>query len=205
MENYLKLSKLYYKKMNIEEELKKRLENPCVYKTSLYIFPILRGERIKEEMELFFLPIKEILVLQDEIIQNSKDIINLSEGLPGVAREYCIRETMVNEIIKNNGIEGVHTTKKDIYESMNSTKRNRLSGIIKKYSQITKNQIERINSPDEIRKIYDEIFGEEILTNPENKLDGALFRKNFVYILSGDEKIHLGDTTEEMILNHIND
>ena len=205
MENYLKLSKLYYKKMNIEEELKKRLENPCVYKTSLYIFPILRGERIKEEMELFSLPIKEILVLQDEIIQNSKDIINLSEGLPGVAREYCIRETMVNEIIKNNGIEGVHTTKKDIYESMNSTKRNRLSGIIKKYSQITKNQIERINSPDEIRKIYDEIFGEEILTNPENKLDGALFRKNFVYILSGDEKIHLGDTTEEMILNHIND
>ena len=87
MENYLKLPKLYYKKINIEEELKKRLENPCVYKTSLYIFPVLRGERIKEEMELFFLPIKEILVLQDEIIQNSKDIINLSEELPGVARE----------------------------------------------------------------------------------------------------------------------
>ena len=37
MNNYLELSKLYYQKANIEEELNKRLENPCVYKTSLYI------------------------------------------------------------------------------------------------------------------------------------------------------------------------
>ena len=42
MSNYSELSKLYYQKVNIEEELKKRLENPCVYKTLLYILPILR-------------------------------------------------------------------------------------------------------------------------------------------------------------------
>ena len=61
------------------------------------------------------------------------------------------------------------------------------------------------NEVTNLKKVCDEIFGEEILANPENKLDGVLFRKNFVYILSGDEKIHLGDTTEEMILNHINE
>ena len=37
MNNYLELSKLYYQKANIEEELNKRLENTCVYKISLYI------------------------------------------------------------------------------------------------------------------------------------------------------------------------
>ena len=44
---------------------------------------------------------------------------------------------LINEIIKSNGIEGVHTTKKDVYDSMNSNKKYRFSGIVKKYKQIT--------------------------------------------------------------------
>ena len=204
MNNYLELSKLYYQKANIEEELNKRLENPCVYKTSLYISPILRGERVSKEVELFFLPIKNVLMLQDEIIQNSRDILNLSNELPEVALNYCVREIMVNEIIKSNGIEGVHTTKKDVYDSMNSNKKYRFSGIIKKYKQITENKIEKINSAEEIRKIYDEVFSEEIMINPENQLDGKLFRKGLVYVTDSSMKnVHLGDSNEELILKHI--
>ena len=204
MNNYLELSKLYYQKANIEEELNKRLENPCVYKTSLYISPILRGERVSEEVELFFLPIKNILMLQDEIIQNSRDILNLSNKLPEVALNYCVREIMVNEIIKSNGIEGVHTTKKDVYDSMSSNKKYRFSGIIKKYKQITENKIEKINSAEEIRKIYDEVFSEEIMINPENQLDGKLFRKGLVYVTDSSMKnVHLGDSNEDLILKHI--
>ena len=204
MNNYLELSKLYYQKANIEEELNKRLENPCVYKTSLYISPILRGERVSKEVELFFLPIKNVLMLQDEIIQNSRDILNLSNELPEVALNYCVREIMVNEIIKSNGIEGVHTTKKDVYDSMNSNKKYRFSRIIKKYKQITENKIEKINSAEEIRKIYDEVFSEEIMINPENQLDGKLFRKGLVYVTDSSMKnVHLGDSNEELILKHI--
>ena len=203
MNNYLELSKLYYQKANIEEELNKRLENPCVYKTSLYISPILRGERVSEEVELFFLPIKNVLMLQDEIIQNSRDILNLSNELPEVALNYCVREIMVNEIIKSNGIEGVHTTKKDVYDSMNSNKKYRFSGIIKKYKQITENKIQKINSAEEIRKIYDEVFSEEIVINSENKLDGKLFRKGIVNVTTGMKNVHLGDSNEELILKHI--
>lgn len=203
MNNYLELSKLYYQKANIEEELNKRLENPCVYKTSLYISPILRGERVSKEVELFFLPIKNVLMLQDETIQNSRDILNLSNELPEVALNYCVREIMVNEIIKSNGIEGVHTTKKDVYDSMNSNKKYRFSGIVKKYKQITENKIQKINSAEEIRKIYDEVFSEEIVINSENKLDGKLFRKGIVHVTTGMKNVHLGDTTEELILEHI--
>ena len=204
MNNYLELSKLYYQKANIEEELNKRLENPCVYKTSLYISPILRGERVSKEVELFFLPIKNVLMLQDEIIQNSRNILNLSNELPEVALNYCVREIMVNEIIKSNGIEGVHTTKKDVYDSMNSNKKYRFSGIIKKYKQITENKIEKIDSAEEIRKIYDEVFSEEIMINPENQLDGKLFRKGLVYVTDSSMKnVHLGDSNEDLILKHI--
>ena len=203
MNNYLELSKLYYQKANIEEELNKRLENPCVYKTSLYISPILREERVSEEVELFFLPIKNVLMLQDEIIQNSRDILNLSNELPEVALNYCVREIMVNEIIKSNGIEGVHTTKKDVYDSMNSNKKYRFSGIVKKYKQITENKIQKINSAEEIRKIYDEVFSEEIVINSENKLDGKLFRKGIVHVTMGMKNVHLGDSNEDLILKHI--
>ena len=204
MNNYLELSKLYYRKANIEEELNKRLENPCVYKTSLYISPILRGERVSKEVELFFLPIKNVLMLQDEIIQNSRNILNLSNELPEVALNYCVREIMVNEIIKSNGIEGVHTTKKDVYDSMNSNKKYRFSGIIKKYKQITENKIEKIDSAEEIRKIYDEVFSKEIMINPENQLDGKLFRKGLVYVTDSSMKnVHLGDSNEDLILKHI--
>ena len=156
-----------------------------MYKTLLYILPILRGERVLKEVELFFLPINDILMLQDEVIQNSKEILKLSGELPKIAQKYCIREIMVNEITKSEGIEGVHITKKDVYNSMNSTKIDRLSGIIKKYKQITEKKIEKIDSAKEIRRIYDEIFGEEILINPENKLDGKLFRKNSMFITDG--------------------
>ena len=203
MNNYLELSKLYYQKANIEEELNKRLENPCVYKTSLYISPILRGEKVSKEVELFFLPIKNVLMLQDEIIQNSRDILNLSNELPEVALNYCVREIMVNEIIKSNGIEGVHTTKKDVYDSMNFNKKYRFSGIVKKYKQITENKIQKINSAEEIRKIYDEVFSEEIVINSENKLDGKLFRKGIVHVTMGMKNVHLGDSNEDLILKHI--
>ena len=204
MNDYLELSKLYYQEVNIEEELSKRLENPCVYKTSLYISPILRGERILEEVELFFLPIKNVLVLQDEIIQNSKDILNLSSELPEVALNYCVKEIMVNEIIRSNAIEGVHITKKDVYESMDSTKKYRITRNVKKYKQIMENKIEKINSAEEIRKIYDEIFSEEVMTNSGNELDGKLFRKGLVYVEDSSMKnVHLGDSTEELILEHI--
>ena len=58
-----------------------------MYKTLLYILPILRGERVLKEVELFFLPINDILMLQDEVIQNSKEILKLSGELPKIAQK----------------------------------------------------------------------------------------------------------------------
>ena len=66
------------------------------------------------------------------------------------------------------------------------------------------NKIEKINSAEEIRKIYDEIFSEEVMTNSGNELDGKLFRKGLVYVKDSSMKnVHLGDSTEELILEHI--
>lgn len=202
---YQNLKTLYYKKYNIEEELNKRLENPCTLKTELIISPVIKGEKLpSEKYNLFYLPINNILFLEEQIFSNSKKITDIFTKLPYIAQNKCIEEVMINEIIKTNKIEGVISTKKDISESMN-TKKTRFSGIVNKYKEITEGNLEKINSVEEIRKIYDDIFKEDILKNPENELDGKLFRKNPVYIQDGIKKIHSGSLSEEAIISQLND
>ena len=202
---YQDLKTLYYKKYNIEEELNKRLENPCTLKTELIISPIIKGEKLSsEKYNLFYLPINNILLSEEQIFSNSKKITDIFIQLPYIAQNKCIEEVMINEIIKTNKIEGIISTKKDISESL-STKKTRFSGIVNKYKEITEGNLEKINSVEEIRKIYDDIFKEDILKNPENELDGKLFRKNPVYIQDGIKKIHSGALSEDTIIAQLND
>lgn len=206
MIQYESLEKLYFKGENVVEEYRKRIENYCTYNTELKIHPILRGERVvKEQYSLFCLPINEINFLQEKIFLNSKEIMALDSELPDAAKFACINDIMTNEITKTNGIEGIHSTKKEIYESMEQKKNTRYSGIVNKYTQIILNNIENIDSPEQIRKMYDDIFSEDILKNPENKLDGVLFRKGRINISNGTTNIHSGNPSERTIVEYIND
>lgn len=190
MAQYESLEKLHFKGENVVEEYQKRIENCCTYNTELKIYPILRGERVvKEQYSLFCLPINEINLLQEKIFLNSKEIMELDSELPAAAKFACINDIMTNEITKTNGIEGVHSTKKEIYESMDQKKTTRYSGIVNKYTQIILNNVENIDSPEQIRKMYDDIFLEDILKNPENKLDGTLFRKGRINVSNGASSI----------------
>ena len=115
MAQYESLEKLHFKGENVVEEYQKRIENCCTYNTELKIYPILRGERVvKEQYSLFCLPINEINLLQEKIFLNSKEIMELDSELPAAAKFACINDIMTNEITKTNGIEGVHSTKRDI-------------------------------------------------------------------------------------------
>lgn len=206
MKEYESLIKLYYKHFNTDEVYKLRIESPSAYVTDLEISPILRGERVKGiKFPLFYVSLVELSLLEQKIFCNSKDILSLSFKLPKTANLACIRDIMMNEIEKSNGIEGVHSSKKELYESINSEKTTRFYGIVNKYIQIIEEKTKKIDSPKEIRKLYDEIFKEDILGNPENQLDGILFRKDRIHVSdSKNSTIHTGDSSEEMILDHIN-
>lgn len=207
MNEYLQLEKLHYKNIDVEKEYLNRINNPCTLKTALFINPINRkGEREKSiKFELFYLPIANILNLQDNIMANSKIITELASQLPNIAKKSCINEIMLNEIVKSNQVEGVYTTKKEVYNSITTKKLDRLTGIAKKYIQIVDNKIEKITKIEEFRKMYDDIFSADILLNPENKLDGKIFRKSQVHINDGLKNIHPGDINEELIIEHLND
>ncbi|WP_027129020.1 Fic family protein [Fusobacterium perfoetens] len=206
MENYKPLEKLYYKKINIEQEYLKRINDSLCYKSKLEIFPIKNGERnVKKRFLLFYLLLPEIQALQEKIEMNSREISHITFHLPNLIKRACLNDIMVNEIIRTNRIEGVFSTKEEIYNVINSKKITRYSGIVKQYQEIINNNIKTITSPEEIRELYDKIFSEDILKNSENKLDGKLFRISEVYIKDYKEKtVHKGDVTEERILLHLN-
>ena len=207
---YEKLIKLYYKKKNIEEEYVKRIENSATLITDLKINPIKRGNKIFEkEYNLFYVNLLEHTLLQEKIMENSKKIISLSNPnkFPQIAIKEIINKILSNELYKTNKIEGIESSKSQIYSLLKENgklnkKENKLDGIIKKYKDIMENNFEdteHIDSLSSFRKIYDEMF-EDFEKSGNYKLDGKYFRKDIVKVINGlGNTIHIGVNGEEAI------
>ena len=211
---YEKLIKLYYKKKNIEEEYIKRRENSSTFITDLKINPIKRGNKIFEkEYNLFYVNLLEHTLLQEKIMENSKKIISLSNPnkFPPIAIKEIINKILSNELYKTNKIEGIESSKSQIYSSLKENgklnkKENKLDGIIKKYRDIMEKNFkdtQHIESLSSFRKIYDEMF-EDFEKSGNYKLDGKYFRKDTVKVINGLGKtIHIGINGEETIEKNI--
>ena len=151
----------------------------------------------------------EHTLLQEKIMENSKKIISLSNlnKFPQIAIKEIINKILSNELYKTNKIEGIESSKSQIYSSLKENgklnkKENKLDGIIKKYKDIMENNFEdteHIDSLSSFRKIYDEMF-EDFEKSGNYKLDGKYFRKDTVKVINGLGKtIHIGINGEETI------
>ena len=211
---YEKLIKLYYKKKNIDEEYIKRIENPATLITELKINPMKKGNKILDkEYSLFYVNLLELSLLQEKILQNSNKISYISNKLPQIVIKEIIMKILSNELYKTNKIEGIESSKSQIYSSLKENgklnkKENKLDGIIKKYKDIMENNFEdteHIDSLSSFRKIYDEMF-EDFEKSGNYKLDGKYFRKDTVKVINGlGNIIHIGVNGEEAIEKNIED
>lgn len=216
LNKYENLIKLYYKKQNIEDEYTKRIENPATFIIDLKINPMKRESKILDkEYNLFYVNLIEHTLLQQEIFENSKKIISLSNPneFPKIAITEIINKILSNELYKTNKIEGIESSKSQIYSSLkengkSNKKENKLDGIIKKYQDIMENNFEdtqHINNLSSFRKIYDEMF-EDFEKSGNYKLDGKYFRKDTVKVINGlGNTIHIGVNGEEAIEKNIED
>ena len=214
LDKYENLIKLYYKKKNIEDEYIKRIENPSTFITDLKINPIKRGNKIFEkEYNLFYVNLMEHTLLQQEIFENSNKILSLSDPneFPLIAIKEIVNKILSNELYKTNKIEGIESSKSQIYSSLkengkSNKKANKLEGIIKKYKDIMEKNFkdtQHIDSLSSFRKIYDEMF-EDFEKSGNYKLDGKYFRKDTVKVINGLGKtIHIGINGEEAIEKNI--
>ena len=210
LNKYENLIKLYYKKKNIEDEYIKRIENPSTFITDLKINPIKRGNKIFEkEYNLFYVNLMEHTLLQQEIFENSNKILSLSDPneFPLIAIKEIVNKILSNELYKTNKIEGIESSKSQIYSSLkengkSNKKANKLEGIIKKYKDIMEKNFKDTQHIDKLasfRKIYGEMF-EDFEKSGNYKLDGKYFRKDTVKIINSVGKtIHIGIDGEEAI------
>ena len=214
LNKYENLIKLYYKKKNIEDEYIKRIENPSTFITDLKINPIKRGNKIFEkEYNLFYVNLMEHTLLQQEIFENSNKILSLSDPneFPLIAIKEIVNKILSNELYKTNKIEGIESSKSQIYSSLkengkSNKKANKLEGIIKKYKDIMEKNFKDTQHIDKLasfRKIYGEMF-EDFEKSGNYKLDGKYFRKDTVKVINGlGNTIHIGINGEEAIEKNI--
>ena len=149
----------------------------------------------------------EILNLIISIERTDKAVNKLYDRLPKKAITQFANRCLIDEIVLSNNIEGVHSTRKELNDILNdlsgNNKRQRFYGLVNKYKMLFSKDNIRIETCRDIRKIYDDIFLDEIKsTNSKNQPDGEIFRKSGVSVYSPTEReIHKGLCPEEKIIS----
>ena len=202
---YKELRELYYgHEEDYAQEYLNRFQSEDAVKIDFYI-----GSN-----QAFFLQNAEVMSLAYKIAKLDKDINILCRNLPIVALNQYSRKCLIDEIVLTNKIEGVHSSRKEIGEALDilenqskekKGKSSRFVGLVNKYLKLMDSEEIALQSCEDLRKAYDEIFLEEVLyEDPTNKPDGKLFRKNSVSVYSETGKeIHKGLMPEEKIIEAV--
>ena len=123
--------KVFNAKENYEKEYVARFNSISTLKLPLKIF----------DNQAFVILLPEMFKTIELININNIAIEALFKALPGSAQESFINECLIDEIMTTNGIEGVHSTRKEIQVAINKNlkkdkveeKKKRFEGLIKKY------------------------------------------------------------------------
>lgn len=194
-----RLDKLFYKDRNIyEQEYHRRFDDP----DTIHL-PINIGEH-----PAFFYVTPQMLnqIAAIERVDKENDRIMLMK-LPHVAVSQFVQDCLVDEILLTNNIEGVHSTRKEIDNVLqNPQKELRFFGIVRKYLQLAQNEEIPMQTCQDIRDIYDDLFSDEIAkTDVKDLPDGEIFRQGIVHVHSATDKIiHSGLYPERAIIDTMN-
>lgn len=210
MQGYHSLQTFKYEnpESNLTDEFHKRLDSPTTIVTNLKINPILRGIRQSKSFSLFLLPIREMLKLQDIILQNSNTVSRLTSELPPIASNQLFLKTLSDEIKSTNDIEDVKTTNAEVNDAIDSAKTNskrntRLKSFARMYLNIEDKKNLQIKVPEDIRRTYDYLLEGEI--TKDELPDGKLFRNKPVRIGTSMETVHQPKSAENEFLPDIMD
>ena len=143
------------------------------------------------------------------IERTDKEINRLCDLLPPQAIYQFSNRCLIDEIVLTNNIEGVHSTRKEIKDILNDlskkNRRHRFYGLVNKYRVLMNSNTEPIpmDTCQDIRKIYDDLFLEEIkATDAGNVPDGLIFRKSSVSVYDEmGKEIHKGLNPESNIID----
>ncbi len=204
--SYIPLNELYYKNNSQwKAEYISRYNNQFAKHLDLNVKQFNRNE----EYKLFYCCPEEISSLQDKIMFESNSLNRVFDSVPKVGITQFLISCLIEEIKASNDIEGVRSTRKEIREALSSQDKpnpdKRLWGIVNKYTKIIAGEMVKLETPENIRVLYDEFILSEIKKdNPENIPDGTLFRKDSVDVVTASGKtIHRGIFPETKIIAYL--
>lgn len=195
MSKYKKLTSLFYE----DKDRYQSLYNERFHSESCTHLPLSVAGA-----PAFFLTTSDMAVMIEKILSYNADLTQILGTLPEAALDMLKEEIIIEEIMVTNDIEGVRSTRKEIADALEASKRKdrtlRFQGIVNKYVQllfVTEQQT--IQSCQDIRDIYNEIVSQEI--EKPSLPDGTIFRKDPVSIYtSTDKEIHKGIFPEENLI-----
>lgn len=198
---YEPLTKLYYRdRAQYRAEYDKRFSADNTVHVPIRI----------HQNEAFFCVPDEAVELLYAILKCSGEIGVLCAKLPPVALLQYQRRCLIDEVVVTNGIEGVHSSRKEIGEALavmetqseKRGKRTRFSGIVRRYRMLTETGARPVSTCSDVRELYDELVLPEVTEeHPDHAPDGVLFRKDPATVIGRNGKIlHYGVYPESEIL-----
>lgn len=199
---FISLTKYFYQHTQEEYETEyiRRLEAPF---TVHFNIPIHQYNR-KNAYPAFLCYTGEILRLVEKFYKTYEQFLYTVNTVPPVVLYQFTRLSIVEEVKSTNDIEGVRSTKKEIREIIEKkgTHYHRLQSVVHQYLELLGEEEIKFDTCQDIRNFYDDFTHQEITQeNPQNRLDGSLFRKEPVQIEAATGKtIHQGLYPESRII-----
>ncbi len=159
-----------------------------------------------EADELFFTMVPDVYELLLRAARLDKEISQLVAALPGRAVSSYTESTLIDEIVLSNNIEGVHSSRREISEVLESLgkrdRSGRFRGLVQKYVMLSGGQEVPLATCEDIRALYNDIVLDEVVSaKGSNAPDGRLFRAGTVDVCDGAGRpIHAGVHPEERIV-----
>lgn len=191
---YELLTSIYYKDhIKYEQEYRNRFEGHSTYHIPLKI----------SGYDAFVVATTDIVDTMEVIYKLNNKINDLCNSLPSVAKDQYVKICLIDEVVETNDIEGVRSTKKEIANVLKSDdKKLRFNGLVKKYAKLIVWEKIPLYTSQDILNLYNEIVAPEI--SVENKLDGKMFRKETVNVVTSTDKvIHSGVTPEKKLIEYL--
>lgn len=189
---------------NISEEYERRFNGESAVKTNLWMSPNERDHKSIASHQIFCVLTPDIYKMTISMMQRSETIKRLISELPDVASDQFFLETLVNELMSTNEIEGVRSTRKELYSAVMSALKKektpmRFRSLANIYLGIWRNRSIKINDVTQIRTAWEYVRAGEI--KKSDLPDGKVFRSKEVYIndAASGQAIHWSSPDEEQV------
>lgn len=153
--------------------------------------------------ELFLAVPKELSALTEQVLRTERKVTALLNGMNLLAANAVLRGLVFDEVVFTNAIEGIHSTRRQIKDALesvsNDASRRRFKELALLYMDIASGKAEEPTTPEGVRAIYDRVMDGEL--DDAHVPDGRLFRKDGVDVIAGGVNvIHRGLEPEEKIV-----